>query len=192
MPTDNPKISLYVPQKIYDRFRDFQQKQNLSMSQAGTVVLAEYFGLKETIKEITEGTTIGGVSLVRVEEIEKKLIDLEDIKARLLKLESKVVQKATTSEPNNIKTTNFELLPDFNSNNISVLTKLLAKRLGVKVKTLSTTKSKKGTDHFYEWSKAKDPDQIGWIPESKTTFTIQDQLSSEKLSILQNWIKENQ
>ena len=66
MPTDNPKISLYVPQVIYDRFSEFAKQQGLSMSQAGIVVLAEYFGLQEALKETTEGTTIGGVTLDRV------------------------------------------------------------------------------------------------------------------------------
>lgn len=77
MPTDNPKISLYVPQQIYDRFKEFQKEQDLSMSQAGIVILAEYFGLKETIKEITEGTTIGGVTLERINELEQRLQKLE-------------------------------------------------------------------------------------------------------------------
>ncbi len=77
MPTDNPKISLYVPQQIYDRFKEFQEEQKLSMSQAGIVILAEYFGLKETIKEITEGTTIGGVTLERINELEQRLQKLE-------------------------------------------------------------------------------------------------------------------
>ena len=87
MPTDNPKISLYVPQQIYDRFKEFQVEQKLSMSQAGIVVLAEYFGLKETIKEITEGTTVGGVTLA----------DFEDLKRRILELENKVDSQYTTS-----------------------------------------------------------------------------------------------
>ncbi len=26
MPKDNPKISLYVPQPIYDRFKEFQEQ----------------------------------------------------------------------------------------------------------------------------------------------------------------------
>lgn len=77
MPTDNPKISLYVPQQIYDRFKEFQQQQDLSMSQAGIVILAEYFGIQETIKEITQGTTIGGVTLARIEKIEKEILELQ-------------------------------------------------------------------------------------------------------------------
>lgn len=87
MPTDNPKISLYVPQKIYDRFKEFQEERKLSMSQAGIVLLAEYFGEEETVKEISSGTTVGGVSLARLEQLEN----------RVKELELKVNQSKTTS-----------------------------------------------------------------------------------------------
>jgi hypothetical protein len=88
MPTDNPKISLYVPQQIYDRFKEFQEARKLSMSQAGIVIIAEYFGIEENIKEITEGTTIGGVTLA----------EFEQLKQRLEQLEKQVEQSKTTSE----------------------------------------------------------------------------------------------
>ena len=78
MPTDNPKISLYVPQQIYDRFREFQKEQDLSMSQAGIVILAEYFGIKETIKEITEGTIVGGITLNEFKQLKQRVEILED------------------------------------------------------------------------------------------------------------------
>ena len=200
MPTNNPKISLYVPKHIYNRFKEFQEEQSLSMSQAGIVILAEYFGLKETIKEITEGTTIGGVTLERVEEIEKRLIKLEILEARLSQLEDRVVRTKTTSEPKVTKLKNqqekvqksqFELLPDLKPSSISISTTLLAQRLDVKPNSVSSVKSKKGIDGFYEWSKGKDFDQIGWIPESKTTYTTHDKLSDNVLTKLQKWIKSN-
>ncbi|EAZ87941.1 hypothetical protein [Crocosphaera chwakensis] len=78
MPTENPKISLYVPQHIYDRFIEYKDQSGLSMSQAGTVLLAEYFGLEETIKDIREGVTIGGVTLNRVEKIESEIKELKE------------------------------------------------------------------------------------------------------------------
>ena len=86
MPTDNPKISLYVPQPIYDRFKEFQEQQGLSMSQAGIVILAEYFGLEETI-ENTAGASIGGVTLA----------ELESIKLRLTALEKQLAQSRSTN-----------------------------------------------------------------------------------------------
>lgn len=94
MPTDNPKISLYVSQQIYNRFKQFQEEQGLSMSQAGIVILAEYFGLKETIRDIKTEITIGGVTLT----------DFEDLKKRIVELEKKVnLEYSTSSSESNSK-----------------------------------------------------------------------------------------
>ena len=179
MPTDNPKISLYVPQQIYDRFRDFQQEQNLSMSQAGTVVLAEYFGLEETIKEITKGTTIGGVTLAEFEIIKKRLSQLEnEIKLRPvggLRIGS---QLELLSEPKSIK---------------PITSKLLGVRFGMSKNVASNHKRKSSTEDFAAWSVKKDPDNIAWIPSSDGKGYIpRDNLPSELCSKLQKWIEENQ
>jgi hypothetical protein len=85
MTTDNPKISLYVPREIYEVFNKFKKERRLSMSQAGIAILSEYFGIKETIKETTKGTTVGGVSLARFEELEN---NYKKIVARIEALES--------------------------------------------------------------------------------------------------------
>lgn len=101
MPTDNPKISLYVPQKIYDRFKEFQEKQDLSMSQAGIVILAEYFGIEETIKEITEGTTIGGITLAEFEQLKERIEILEDqvsLNRKILDEERKIPTENPTKQ----------------------------------------------------------------------------------------------
>jgi hypothetical protein len=45
MSTENPKISAYVPQIIYDRFKQFQKDRSLSMSQAVIQLFAEYFDI---------------------------------------------------------------------------------------------------------------------------------------------------
>lgn len=88
MPTENPKISAYVPQAIYDRFKQFQEEQGLSMSQAAIVILAEYFGLQQTLEDSGKGTAIGGVTLAQVQELELKLNGLESsFESRLLNLE---------------------------------------------------------------------------------------------------------
>ena len=51
MSTDNPKVSGYVPQHIYDRFKIFCEERGISMSQAVTVIFAEYFGLDLSVKQ---------------------------------------------------------------------------------------------------------------------------------------------
>lgn len=62
MPTDNPKISAYVPQLVYDTFKQFQDERGISMSQAVIVILAEYFGIQQELKEFIEGSVVGGVT----------------------------------------------------------------------------------------------------------------------------------
>lgn len=45
MPTENPKVSGYVPPVVFDRLMQFKSERGLSVSQAITVALEEYFGL---------------------------------------------------------------------------------------------------------------------------------------------------
>lgn len=91
MPTENPKISAYVPQVVYDRFKQYQEERQLSMSQAATEILAHYFELNLQFpnKESTSGLPS------RLNEIEQSL---EDLKNLYTQLASKVDQIKTTSE----------------------------------------------------------------------------------------------
>ncbi len=191
MPTDNPKISLYVPQQIYDRFRDFQQEQNLSMSQAGTVILAEYFGLKETIKEITEGSTIGGVTLA----------EFKDLKNRVLELEEKVnLQNITSSLP--VKKQKL-ILEETDSSRLGFLSSpitfepisavhLSKKRFGLGTSTMASYKRTHTVEELTRWTEEKDPDNIAWVISSDNKGYIpKDELPSELLGKLQEWINTN-
>lgn len=46
MATDNPKVSGYVPQAVYDQVMTFKANRgHASVSQALTAILEEYFGL---------------------------------------------------------------------------------------------------------------------------------------------------
>jgi hypothetical protein len=46
MPTDNPKISCYVPQEIYDKFSQFKEERRYpSTSQAMIAILTEFFDI---------------------------------------------------------------------------------------------------------------------------------------------------
>lgn len=186
MPTDNPKISLYVPQPIYDRFKSFQEERRLSMSQAGIVVLAEYFGIEETIKEITEGTTIGGVTLA----------EFKQLKERIEQLEKKVRQdKSTSSLPRSKKEASTPSILEL-SNEILKIEPVkglnLGSRLGVSKNTPAGYKREHSVDEFATWSKKKDPDNIAWIPNPNGKgYLPKDELSSELFNKLQNWIAKN-
>lgn len=103
MPTENPKISAYVPQVVYDRFKQYQEERQLSMSQAAIEILAHYFGLhlEEPVKEFTSGLPS------RILQVEQSI---EELKMLYIQLASKVDQVKTTSEPPDEKS-----LDDLNS-----------------------------------------------------------------------------
>lgn len=199
MPTDNPKISLYVPQKIYDRFRKFQKDQNLSMSQAGIVVLAEYFGLKETIKEITQGTTVGGVSLAEFEDLKVKVAELEKLVNQVNSANNSPQKKKVTEN----KIYQPELIKESVEDPILIDKFLLAKRLGCDnpksiVNKRSQLKKKNeatAESEFSKWTRQKDIDEIAWkqiqVNKRDIRFSPVSKLSSKLRSKLVNWIKVN-
>lgn len=76
MTTNNPKISAYVPQAVYDRFELFRQESGLSMSQSAIVIFAEYFGLEDIVKGITGETTTDNSALDRIKVLESQVSDL--------------------------------------------------------------------------------------------------------------------
>jgi hypothetical protein len=92
MPTENPKISAYVPQAVYDRFKQFQQERGLSMSQAATELFSEYFGINLADNSTSQFTS--GL-LDRVERLEELVTDL---KQSCVYLSEKVNFTESTSE----------------------------------------------------------------------------------------------
>ncbi len=87
MPTDNPKVSGYVPQPIYDRLIEFQKERKISISQAVTVVLAEYFGVNHQVDQ----ASLGGVTLAQIHSLEQTLSNfIESVDQRFQQLEAVV------------------------------------------------------------------------------------------------------
>ncbi len=76
MGTDNPKVSAYVPQSLKDRLKEFREERAISESQAVTIILAEYFQMPEVLGRSLEGSSVGGVTLARMEALEEKLATL--------------------------------------------------------------------------------------------------------------------
>ena len=80
-------------------------------------------------------------------------------------------------------------------NELSV--KLLAKRLSINSKTISTKKKEKPKEEVYNWLQGKDPDKISWKPvggdlNERVTGWIPDKdTPSELLNRLQEWIVAN-
>lgn len=100
MPTENPKISAYVPQVVYDRFKQFQEERGLSMSQAVIELLAEYFDINLADNSIKEYT--GGLPS-RISQLEQLISDL---KQSYVYLSEKVDLMQSTSKLPTIKSDN--------------------------------------------------------------------------------------
>ena len=90
MSTDNPKVSGYVPQHIYDRFKNFCEERGISMSQAVTVIFAEYFGLDLSVKQ---NSSTSRPLVERVGLLEQELVDLRGLVENHLELRGVIDKK---------------------------------------------------------------------------------------------------
>lgn len=171
MSTDNPKISLYVPPEIYERFREFQKEKKLSMSQAGIVILAEYFGIEKS----TDSNRAGGVTLAEFKKLKEKV---ESIERLINEGREGVDQKETTSSsPEKIKAV--------------AASELSQERFRMSKSALSSYKRKHSSSELVAWTKEKDPDGIGWIYNSELRGYVPSADTSEELKIkAQSWIKQ--
>lgn len=206
MPTDNPKISSYVPQAVYDRFKQFQDEHNLSMSQAVILILAEYFGLEETIKKSTKGTTIGGITLSRIEALEKEnrlngsLLNelltrvefLENSLEELVSVEDQQIEVIYSAH--NLSSPQLKLLSEPLQEIKPIMAKTLSElRFRLAKDAVSGHKRRDSTEKFTEWTRERDPDGIAWQYVELPTkgYLPGGELSSEQKSSLLKWIEEN-
>ena len=76
MATNNPKVSAYIPPHIFDRFKNFYEERQLSMSQAVAVIFAEYFQIDEQVNH--DSKLPSGLLTDRLTTVEQKLTSLEN------------------------------------------------------------------------------------------------------------------
>lgn len=93
MPTENKKISAYVPDVIYDRFIQYKDERGLSMSQVAIEIFATYFGinLNPTISNESPSELLS-----RVDTLEKELVGLKN---HFVLLSNRVDLMQSASEP---------------------------------------------------------------------------------------------
>lgn len=183
MPTENPKISLYVPQQVYDRFKEFQEEQKLSMSQAGIVILAEYFGLKDVVTETTSKLPVGGVTLQEFQEFKELVLQINE-RLSLLETNSEPPEpKQELEAPGQTSLFDVASEPKVEFSSLPVFDRdALAERLDIVPGTLANNSRK---SNFPQWSKKKDPDGISWIAaktESGYRYSPDSNTPSELLS----------
>lgn len=122
MPTDewfkaNPKISGYTTPAIHDRLNQFAKERGVSVSQALTIALAEYFGMEQQVKQ---SSSVGGLSLVRFQELEQQVQDLkiQEIRSTLESLQATVnllVDQSKLKAEDNISSQDHSLLTEISS-----------------------------------------------------------------------------
>lgn len=192
MPTDNPKVSAYVPQAIKDRLTQFREEFSISESQAVTKILAEYFGMTEVLSRSSEG--VAGVTLAGMEAIEVKLASfMQQVENRLTALENTtqnksellVVQEELSEDsqfkddsPNELPVEllpKFELLDqDISEAPVNLLgepieeispipgLKLSSLRFGRPKNAIAGIKRNRSIEELTEWTRQEDPDDIAW------------------------------
>ncbi len=97
MPTQNPKISAYVPKVVYDGFKQYEKKHGGSMSQAVTQLLADYLGID--LSTFTIKSTGGLQSEIEGlrDEANNLRIEIAEVKETLANLSEKVDYVLSTS-----------------------------------------------------------------------------------------------
>lgn len=166
MPTDNPKISSYVPQQIYDHFKEYQKQNKLTMSQTVIVILAEYFGLKETLKETNSSSPIGGVTLSAFEELQKRLEKVESEVEYLRSTKNNLEIREEVKDQKE-SSSQLSLLDKLPNKKYEFMGKDLAIRLGISSGRLSTRRKEMQSNDFQEWTSQQDPNNIKWTYEEK-------------------------
>lgn len=98
MPTNNPKVSAYISQDIFDRFQSFYKEKKLSMSQAVAVIFTEYFEIEPQVN------SSGGLLLDRIKDLELKVDELMGLKnaATETQVELNKIEVSPPSEPLNV------------------------------------------------------------------------------------------
>lgn len=90
MSTNNPKVSAYIPQHIYDSFKSFYEQRRISMSQAVAVIFAEYFALDSSVDQ---KCSTSGLLVERVGLLEQELAALKELVQNHLQLGGMVNEK---------------------------------------------------------------------------------------------------
>lgn len=198
MSTENPKISAYVPQVVFDRFKKYQEERGISMSQAVLEIFTHYFGLN--LEESTEEFTSGLPG--RLIQVEESLIELKQL---YINLAAKVENIKTISEPliengvvNDVVEVNkqpeveLEISPSSELlSELSSSASKLAQRLSLSRESLRNRRKRMSVEELGFWTKQNDPDSIAWIySEELKCYIPFGNLSNQQVESLRVWKKQ--
>jgi hypothetical protein len=81
MPTNNPKVSAYIPQHIFDCFKVFYEEREISMSQAVAIIFAEYFNVDYQVEHNSKLPS--GQILLKLQALEDKVDNFPSLPSEL-------------------------------------------------------------------------------------------------------------
>jgi hypothetical protein len=96
MTTENERVAGYIIPEVYDRFEEFCKENNLTCSRGLNVILAEYFGMEETL--IFKQTWAGGVTLPEFEKLKQEVQELKQLVNTLSNVQSITPQNKQLDE----------------------------------------------------------------------------------------------
>lgn len=168
MSTDNERVAGYIKPKVYDRFKQFCDEKNLTVSKGLNIIIAEYFGIEENLDD---RTSIGGVTLSEFEELKKKVEQMSSILDDLKSSSQNIKRGSQKNILLDRKASSKVKVP------VELSTTLLAKRLGVSSKVINQqkTKFKQGEidrREYIEWTRSLDPDDTPWFFDGKFNYSM--------------------
>ena len=197
MPTNNPKISSYVPQALYEKLIEFKDERGVSISQANIIVLSEFFGVDISNPDDESRLTSGVPS--RLESLEIETADLrkqfEKLSVAFQNLSQKNSEKIdSTSSLLSDSPTQLELISSDAGDSIEVkLDKaLICRRLSMNPASFNNYTSKY-KNSFSEWSASKDPDGVPWniAKEGRKYFYLPSlEISIHQKESLNDWFSK--
>jgi hypothetical protein len=177
MTTENERVAGYIIPELYDRFDQFCKENNLNCSRALNVIIAEYFGLEETL--LYRQTWIGGVTLDKFENLKKEVEELKELVNTLSnassitpkKQQQKSSETISKNRENDLQTINLS------TTELTESTTELAKRFNVSRGLINNQKrklreNKITKEEYIEWTKSKDPENKGWFFDENTNFVL--------------------
>jgi hypothetical protein len=156
MPTDNQRVAGYIKPQVYDRFIEFCEEKEITVSKGLNIIIAEYFGMED---DLDDRLQIGGVTLAEFEELKKKVNELSNI---LNNLQSDTLnQKAK------------EIIDDIPSdilNNTQLAERCGISRSYIQKKKRECNAGKITQEDYLEWISSKDPDGKRWWFKDNENF----------------------
>lgn len=157
MPTDKPKVIVYMPHQLHEALRAFQEENRISSASGALVsILSEYFGITHSVTH-----EVSYSALERIEVLETKIEALLRSKS-LSNLSSDVPERSSnqlSKLPSKSRSkADSKSLSKVSHDNLSQ--RQLAERLRCDVRRLIDRRN--NSTELAEYTRSKDPEGVSW------------------------------